>query len=209
MRRALVILVAALVLAIPATAAADIDPPSDVLLFQNQYFPRANPPSDSLKATLAALTGEANKAGYHIRVAVIGSRIDLGGAPQVWRHPDQYAKFLGIELQSATGLIQPLLVVMPGGIGLNAVGPGGKAVSNMSVPRTADSSELMRAAITATQRLSAGAGHPLAAPSAHTVAKAAKKSHSGGAPLLAFMLPALLLVAVGILLARGRSRRAA
>ena len=93
-------LVALILLALPVSASADVDPASDVLLFQNEYFPRVQPPSAELKGTLTALTDEANKADYGIKVAIIGARLDLGGVPQLYRHPDQYAKYLGLELQA-------------------------------------------------------------------------------------------------------------
>jgi len=204
MTRAACILAALLALALPAVASADIDPASDVLLFQNEYFPRVPPPSATLKGTLTSLTGQANKAGYNLKVAVIGARLDLGGAPQFYRHPDQYAKFLGIELRSATGLVQPLMVVMRSGVGTYGMGSEANALKGISVPAKATSDDLTRVAIDATQRVSSAAGHPLTLPKPAQAAKNGKTSH---APLLAFLAPVVLLLLVGVLLWQGRRRR--
>lgn len=203
-RTVVCILAALLALALPAVASADIDPASDVLLFQNEYFPRVQPPSAPLKGTLTALTGQANKAGYNLKVAVIGARLDLGGAPQLYRHPDEYAKFLGTEMRSATGLVQPLIVVMRGGIGTYGMGSEASAVRGLAVPAKGSSDDLTRVAIEATQKVSAAAGHPLTLPKP---AQAAKKGKSSHAPLLAFLAPVVLLLLVGVLLWQGRRKR--
>lgn len=204
MKRATCILVALILLALPVSASADVDPASDVLLFQNEYFPRVQPPSAQLKGTLTALTDEANKADYGIKVAIIGARLDLGGVPQLYRHPDQYAKYLGLELHSATGLVQPLVVVMRGGIAVYGADSEAKAIEGLTVPPKATADDLTRVAIEATKRLAAAAGHPLATPS---VKKVQKKGKSNSAPLLAFLAPVALLLLLGLLLWQQRRRR--
>jgi hypothetical protein len=197
--RALAILVALLVLALPAAATADVDPASDVLLFQNAYFPRVKLASGALRGTLTALTNQANKKGYNIKVAVIGARLDLGGAPQLYRHPDQYANFLGVELRSATGLVQPVLVVMPGGVAQYGMGGEAKALKGITVPADADSNQLTQIAIDATKKVSAAAGTQLNTPAPKKAAKASKSS-GGSAPLVAFMAPVALLLVLGVVL---------
>jgi len=132
-------------------------------------------------------------------VAIIGARLDLGGVPQLYRHPDQYANYLGIELRSATGLVQTLVVVMRGGIGLYGAGKEAKAVKGLSVPVNANSDQLTEVAIEATKRLSAAAGFPLKAPTPKKVAKSGRSS-GGHAPLLAFMAPVALLLLLGVVL---------
>ena len=161
MKRATCILVALILLALPVSASADVDPASDVLLFQNEYFPRVQPPSAQLKGTLTALTDEANKADYGIKVAIIGARLDLGGVPQLYRHPDQYAKYLGLELHSATGLVQPLVVVMRGGIAVYGADSEAKAIEGLTVPPKATADDLTRVAIEAT-KTPRGGGRPSA-----------------------------------------------
>ena len=69
------------------------------------------------EADLTAVVTAANKAGFKIRVAVIGSAYDLGSVTALWRKPQTYARFLGAEL--AFVYRQRLLVVMPNGFGFN------------------------------------------------------------------------------------------
>ena len=199
MTRAIATLAALLALVLPAAASADVDPASDVLLFQNEFFPRVKPPSNSLKATLTALTKQANDKGYGIKVAIIGARLDLGGAPQLYRHPEQYARFLGIELRSATGLVQPLIVVMKGGVGTYGMGDEAKEVKDVEVPANPTSDQLTQIAIDATKRVSAAAGYPLSATAPKQASKKGDGS-SGGAPLVAFMAPVALLLVLGVVL---------
>ena len=141
-----------------------MDPASDVLLFQNEYFPRVQPPSAQLKGTLTALTEQANKADYGLKVAIIGARLDLGGVPQLYRHPDEYAKYLGTELQSATGLVQPLIVVMRGGIGAYGVGSEASAIEGLTVPAEGHRRRPHPRGDRGHQKVSAAAGHPLTLP---------------------------------------------
>jgi hypothetical protein len=106
----------ALVLLVFATACgaayADGDPASDYLYTQKVFVPFdvAKQPGQ-----LAADIEGATKAGFAIRVAVIGSAYDLGSVPSLWRQPRLYARFLGAEL--AFVYKQRLLIVMPNGFG--------------------------------------------------------------------------------------------
>ena len=118
MRRALPLLAAAAfaLLVVPA-ASANGDPASDVLITQQVFIgPEVQLPSadqDNLEKTVAA----ANDKGYKIRVALIPFTSDLGTAVSLWRHPQNYADFLGSELAFAyTG---PLLIAMPSGFGFH------------------------------------------------------------------------------------------
>jgi hypothetical protein len=198
--RVIATLAALLLIALPAVASADVDPASDVLLFQNEFFPRVKPPSTALKNELTALTKQANDKGYNIKVAIIGARLDLGGAPQLYRHPDQYAKFLGTELRSATGLVQPLLVIMKGGVGTYGMGDEANAVKNVKVPDQPSGEQLTQIGIDATKAVSAAAGHPLSAVPVQPAAAKKGGGSSGGAPLVAFMAPVGLLLVLGLLL---------
>lgn len=188
-------------LSLPPVALADVDPPSDILLFQNSYVPRAQPPSRPLTGLLAALTDKAHRLGYPIKVAVVGSSADLGAVPQLLDNPSAYATFLGQEIFSATRRRQPLLVVTPRGIGVYQVGREAKSLGGLSVPGGAGSDELTRTAIEAAQRLASAAGYPLG----HPKPKAARRS--GGTSPAVFFVPVLALAAAGVLV-RLRSRRA-
>ncbi len=170
----------ALCLAAPATALADGDPASDVLLYQQVYLPyRA--PSAAAKSDLTAVIAAANRAGYPIRVAVIQSPTDLGSIPQLFGKPQTYVSFLAQEL--AFGYRKRVLVVMPAGFGLSpgltkatgAQADSGtgyapipdarelKLVSGFAKPAGASSDQLAAAAAQAVRALAKAAGHTLPA----------------------------------------------
>jgi len=115
MRRLLLVAAAAALLAVPA-ARANGDPASDVLITNQVYVgpevPISNADRDALTKTVAA----ANERGYPIRVALIPFTSDLGTAVSLWRHPQDYAKFLGSEL--AFVYTKRLLIAMPSGFGV-------------------------------------------------------------------------------------------
>jgi hypothetical protein len=115
MRRLLLVAAAAALVTVPA-AHANGDPASDVLLVNHVYIgpevPISNADRDALTKTVAA----ANERGYPIRVALIPFTSDLGTAVSLWRHPQDYAKFLGSEL--AFVYTKRLLIAMPSGFGV-------------------------------------------------------------------------------------------
>ena len=115
MRRLLLVAAAAALVTVPA-AQANGDPASDVLLVNQVYIgpevPISNADRDALTKTVAA----ANERGYPIRVALIPFTSDLGTAVSLWRHPQDYAKFLGSEL--AFVYTKRLLIAMPSGFGV-------------------------------------------------------------------------------------------
>jgi hypothetical protein len=195
-RRALV-LVAALALALPTGALADADPASDVLLLQNTFVPGSPLPSGELSEQLRGVADRAHKAGFALKVAVIGAPADLGAIPGMFGHPQRYAGFLGTEL-TAGKLTVPLLVVMPAGFGTFEV-RAAAALGTLRAPR-ADSDGLVRAAIEAVEQLSAAEGHPVQAPSA-------KGGGGSGPTVLVFVVPVVLLALAGLAVSR-RSRRA-
>src|SRR5581483_8345153 len=120
-RRLLITAVAMLAAAtVPAAARADGDPASDVLLGENVFYPYTPPVSRELQRTLDGETAAAAKAGLAVKVALIASPVDLGVIPDLFNKPQQYAAFLDQEI-SFQGK-QPLLVVMPSGLGGAALG---------------------------------------------------------------------------------------
>jgi hypothetical protein len=96
-------------------AAANGDPASDVLLTDNVYLPY-DAPTASTAASLGRAVERAYARHLRIKVAVIGNQLDLGDVPSLFGKPGQYAKFLGIELESV--YVGPLLIVMPAGFGI-------------------------------------------------------------------------------------------
>src|ERR1700759_4183242 len=111
----LLTLVASSVLVPPALA--DGDPGSDVLVNQSRFLASDSGISITQQEQLGALLAAAQHAGFPVRVAVIAGPSDLGAITGLWRKPQAYARFLGLELSlSYSGR---LLVVMPNGFGFN------------------------------------------------------------------------------------------
>jgi GNAT superfamily N-acetyltransferase len=197
-RRALVVslLVLAVVCVRAGVAAADADPASDVLLVQNAFLPyQPTTPPALAKALNRALT-EIHATGLQLKVAIIGSPVDLGGIPELFGQVSRYAAFLETEI-SYRGP-QPLLVVMPDGLSLQAAGSP-SALTGLAVDADQRSAGLARTAVLAVERIAASRGHPIVAPAL------AASGGSGTGPLL-FVAPAvLILVVAGYLVWRRRS----
>ena len=110
----------AIVLA-PASALADGDPASDVLIGENVYYPYSPAVSTSLQRRLNRETAAAARAHFPIKVALIATPADLGAIPTLFGKPQQYAHFLEQEISFLN--IKPLLlVVMPNGYGTQHLG---------------------------------------------------------------------------------------
>jgi hypothetical protein len=109
------LLLLALVLVLPGAARANGDPASDVLLTDQVFLPFEAPISKAASDDLRNTVVTANKKGFKIRVALIAFTGDLGTAVSLWKHPEDYSKFLGKEIAFVyTG---PLLISMPSGFG--------------------------------------------------------------------------------------------
>jgi len=184
---ALCLLLAGL-LALPAPRAlADADPPSDVLLIQNVYYPYAPKVPPSLQAQLDDAAARARKAGFPIKVALVASPADLGAIPQMFGHVAAYANFLQREIAYLRP--QPTLVAMPGGFGTSATGPRGPAiVRRLGAPRTVDG--MARGAIAAVEQLAAANGRPI---STAGLGGGKRGHHRTGTPAIVLFAPVLLL----------------
>jgi hypothetical protein len=152
-------------LAFAPAALADGDPASDYLLSQPVFLPPdvVVPEADAkqLTETLAA----AKARGYEIRVAVIGTRYDLGSVGALFKKPQEYALFLGQELRFVYK--GRLLVVMPNGYGVSQGGkrwPKAEPVVARLPPPRGSGAELTRAADTAVRKLAASSGVELPPP---------------------------------------------
>jgi hypothetical protein len=156
----LALLAAAVALQPVAPARADGDPCSDYLLVGSLCPPNNPRPSKSQIDRTQKTIDAAKKAGYEIRVAVIGSPTGLGSVPVFFGRPAPYAKFLDAELQSAwTG---KLLVVMAAGYGVREhtkpyLG-GVKALKGLPPPANGTPDALMAAATAAVRKLAASEG---------------------------------------------------
>jgi hypothetical protein len=151
---------ATLVACLPAAPAnADGDPASDFLLFAPAFFP-FNRPSQPQRDRLLATVEAAKQRGYTIRVAVVGSRQDLGAVPDLFGRPSTYARFLGSELVG--GYRGRLLVVMPQGYGFSIKGKadesGAQPLAGLAPPASQSSDDLTAAATAAVRALALGSG---------------------------------------------------
>jgi hypothetical protein len=206
----LALLAAAVALQPVAPARADGDPCSDYLLVGSLCPPNNPRPSQPQIDRTQKTIDAAKKAGYEIRVAVIGSPTDLGSVPVFFGRPAPYAKFLDAELQSAwTG---KLLVVMAAGYGVREhtkpyLG-GVKALKGLPPPANGTPDALMAAATVAVRKLAASEGVkvpaiPLAATTATPPSSNGSNSGSGSTSFAkyALLLAAALVVLGGIVAA--------
>jgi hypothetical protein len=146
------------------SAHADGDPASDVLVSQALFLPQDAGVVANQQAQLGALLHAAQQSGYRIRVALIASPTDLGSVTELWRQPQNYARFLAQELSLLYR--GPLLVVMPNGYGLYRL--AGQLATEQSALAgvRAPGSNLATATLTAIHRLAAANGHTLPLPNA-------------------------------------------
>ncbi len=145
---------------LPVPAHADGDPASDVLLGQDVFLPYSAI-SQSVERQLYAVTAAARQAGFPLKIALIGAKTDLGVLPTLFAHPEKYARYLTYEV---AGVVNgPVLVVMPDGFGLAAQGKALSTATLSRVPIGHGTDGLGLAAVAATRRLAAAAGHPLPA----------------------------------------------
>jgi hypothetical protein len=204
-RRAIVwiaLLLAGAVLALPALAAADGDPASDTLLGQNVFYPYSPPVARAAKVQLDQQTAAAKRAGFPIKVALIGAPTDLGTVPSLFGKPQAYAKFLDQEI-SFQGP-QPLLVVMAAGYGVQGVrAPGSLAVSALPKPAGTTSTDLARAAQAAVAKLASASGHAL-----KSEGSSANSGGGGSTVLLIALFLAAIVVAAALILLRVRQSSA-
>jgi hypothetical protein len=181
-----------------ATARADGDPASDVLLSDNVFLSYQSPYGSKEGRALEALTKEAKQQAFPIRVAVITQIADLGSVGGLYGKAQRYADFLGQEI---TFVYRGTLVVAmngrPGGFGVH--GPGAtpaakRALARMKLPGTPPTAaELAKLAAVAAQRVAAASGHRLSIPAATT-----PKKKSSTRLLDVFLIAALGLAALGL-----------
>ena len=127
MRGVLSVVLVAAALVLVSGAAADGDPASDVLIAGSAFTPYPPPSGAALKA-LGTATTTVELKGHRVKVAVIGTSSDLGSVPSLFGHPQDYAKFLSLELSFIYK--GPLLVVMPAGFGfVDKTAPVAKAAA--------------------------------------------------------------------------------
>jgi hypothetical protein len=185
------------------TARADGDPASDVLLGQDVFLPYSSI-SPTIQRRLFATVAAAKSAGYPIKIALVGAKTDLGVLPSLFGKPESYARFLSGEL---TGVVaEPVLVVMPAGFGLALEGNARSTTPLHGIAIGPGTDGLGTAALTATQRLAAAAGHPLPAGAATADSSLGASSATIRHAVIAIAVLALIAAAgiAGALRARTR-----
>jgi hypothetical protein len=204
MRAALLLAAVVAACALAGTARADGDPASDYLLGVQVFIPYDLKLPTAKQKELTALVHEANRSGYAIRVAVIGSAYDLGAVASLWQKPRPYARFLGAELQFVYK--QRLLVVMPSGFGFNwPKHPSTKEYGVLSkVTVQPGAVGLLDSAEQAVRKLAAASEVKLAAQPA-----AAKRSGGGAHRRVLIVLAAIAGVAILVLLRLALRRKGA
>lgn len=182
-------------------ARADGDPASDYLQANQVFLASESPAASSNRAEapvaspaqvqLLSVVRAANRAGFAIRVAIVGSEYDLGSITELWRKPALYARFLGLELSSVYR--GRLLVVMPNGLGFSwpghSTGPGYRELAR--VPVVASGGSLPGLAQTAVRDLAAVAGVRLAPSSGRP-----RGSHGSGGGASWLLIAGVMLVLV-------------
>jgi MYXO-CTERM domain-containing protein len=202
-RRLITLLVAIAFVGVPGSAFADIDPASDVLPLQDVFLPYNDKVCPQLSTALRKLTARSKKAGYPVKVAVIASKSDLGGASALFGNPQSYARFLAQELvtyapESRTTYDNPaLLVAMPTGFGLDHGGAkADKAIEELSVS-SLKPNDLAHAALDAVPKLARAEGHAVAAPAVRP--GCSSSAGSGGGSALFYAAPFALLLLAALL----------
>jgi hypothetical protein len=183
----------------PAAARADADPASDILYTQSLYQSYQSKPSAPAEAELIAALQHAAALGKPVRVALIATPNDLGGVPQLFGKPTEYARFLDAELQFVYS--GRLLVVMPQGAGL---AKGGRLVADKSVvgARPAPGRDGLARTATGLVQILSGVKSETASPASNAaapgVSSSANKSSSGWVAVLIALGAVVVLVGVGL-----------
>jgi hypothetical protein len=176
-------------------ALADGDPASDVLVNMTFFNPIDSGISFATIDRLQQVLAESDKAGFHIRVAMINSPADLGTVTALWDKPARYAQYLSYELST---LYQgQILVVMPNGFGLYGPAHGKYAVTKAELGVHALSpgagAGLAAAALSAVPLLAHAGGHSLSTGGFKRVSAPTAGSGPPLAGVIALVLGALLI----------------
>jgi hypothetical protein len=135
-----------------------------VLYTQWVFLPFEAPIPKPVADRLQEVAQSARSAGYPIKVAIIDIPADLGTAYALWRKPQQYARFLGLELVFLYK--GPLLIVMPNGFGFfryrHTLAAERRILARIRVRNGPDG--LVNSAVVAVARLAAAGGHPIPVP---------------------------------------------
>lgn len=193
MAKPIALLAALLLLALPGVARANGDPASDYLLVQDVFLPFNAKVDPQASRELTETIRLAKEKGFRIKVAVIGSRYDLGTAFSLYNQAQKYAQFLGLELSFQYR--DRLLVVMPNGYGFSINGrPDAQGIRVVGAlpPPGKDPTKQVEGATTAIRKLAAAAGKPLPATGGGESNTRDRITIAAGAVALAALLAAIV-----------------
>ena len=207
-RVAALVAVALTAATVATSARADGDPASDYLLVQKVFLPFDLKFPAEPKAQFVTLVSGANRSGYKIRVAIIGSSYDLGAIPSLWQKPRTYARFLAEELSYLYK--GRLLIVMPNGFGFQWLKHPTTAEYALlaKVPIAPGGAGLLAAAQAAVQRLATAAGVKIVTPT-HVGTPAQRNAHDRIVIIVASLVAIVAAVLLRFVLRRRRGRTSA
>ena len=179
------------------SARGDADPPSDVLIGADAYYPYTPVVPAPLKASLDGLLRKSRARGHVYKVALIASPADLGAATVLYGKSQRYATFLFGEIKSYLARQSPTLIVVTGtGLavrGRDATALGRAALFRLAPQSNPTAARLAQEALQAVESVARANGHPL--PKVTYVSARQHASHSGRIALL-FALAAMLAAGV-------------
>jgi protein SCO1/2 len=188
-------------------ASADGDPASDFLVTRQVFLSSQSAALSGAQRELLGGVASANRAGFAVRVAVISSEYDMGSITALWRKPQTYARFLGLEL--APGYRGRLLVVMPNGFGFDWPGhpsaPADRLLAHVRI--TAGGDGMAQAARTAVTELAADDGVRLGPSPTPGAARPLHRSNGSTVGIAGAAAAGLAVLLSTLVLARVRRRR--
>ena len=153
----------------PAGAVAHEDvgasaPAPDNLAAGPVSYPYA-PVSIGVARRLDRVVEAADRRGFHVKIALIAEREDLGDLVDFFGRPEEYAAYLAPQLPGYSDALSersPLLVVMPSGLGFDHWPPAGRrAVRGLQLSVDAGPDAVATAAAQALQRTMTAIGRPV------------------------------------------------
>jgi hypothetical protein len=194
-------------------ALANGDPASHVVPTRDVFLPSEPVVCSLAGRRLEAVTEAARKAGYPVKAVVIPTPEDLGTLGRLFGRPEAYARQLELELPAE--MFEPLddkrgyrlLIVMPGGLGLNrADGRESRTLERISAEGAADEEELASVVTRAIPKLARATGHGFRRPPPKAACvDAGSSSMSSGASTVLIVIGVVSMLALALFLgSRGR-----
>lgn len=159
---------AALALAYPSAAAAHGNPLAEALSSDVIALPTtAEQPRAETVDGLRTVVDAARKGGTRMRVAIVASPADLAESANLYGYPEETATYLGRDLGThnltvAGGAPEPVLVVMPGGMGSMGLSPeASRAVRQIEMPPDPSADDLVSAGGYGVQEIMRADGRPI------------------------------------------------